>query len=97
MNARSVKIRLERLEQIDRLNQASVFDQITNLAMAALTDEDLARLSDIFRRGAPLTARTPEESESANRYVAEYETAAMRIYGQSLTRILRDQSRSDRR
>jgi hypothetical protein len=88
-----VKIRLERLEQIDGVSRKSVMDQVNERASAALADEDLTRLSDVFRRGAPIEVRSPEENAAAIRYAIECESAAMAIFGLPLSRILRDKSR----
>lgn len=66
MNAK-LKQRLGRLERIIQLEHVPEHIPLLRLALAQLSDEDLAILKVIFYRGAPISAQTEEEQSTLER------------------------------
>jgi hypothetical protein len=74
-----LKRRLERLEQVIKVERVPFAFQVLRLALPQLSDEDLEIQVQIFRRGAPLLAQTEEEAASLERLGVEMEAAARRM------------------
>jgi hypothetical protein len=82
-----LKNRLARLEHNLLGDRASVVEQINSAALGAVSDEDLDHLQDLRDSGAPLSKGSPEQRAALERYLAEWDAAAMSIYGRPLSRI----------
>ena len=81
---RSLRTRLERLEQrgLDRL--VSALEQIQSAALQAISKEDLVTLHDMNLRSVRFEDCTPEHRATLRRFGAECEAAAMRLFGRRL-------------
>jgi len=85
MNAK-LKRRLDLLERNTYLKGATVSDEITAMALTALSDEDLEQLRPFADREPPFPGCTPEQKAACDHYHREYEAAALRFTGRSLSR-----------
>lgn len=74
-----VKQRLERLEEIIRVDRVPMARQLLRLALAHVSDEDLAVLKLIFYRGAPFMAHNEEERATLERLDEELQAVRQRI------------------
>lgn len=78
MNAK-LKQRLGRLEEVIRVEHVPEHIPLLRLALAQLSDEDLAILKVIFYRGAPMRAQTEEERATLERLWVAADVAARRM------------------
>lgn len=57
-------------------------------AAQVISDEDLERLRDFVKRGAPFSECTPEEKAAVERYHCQCEAAALKLTGRPLPKLL---------
>jgi hypothetical protein len=73
--------RLKRLEKIALGEYRTTSAKIRAEALHAVSNEDLDRLEEFFKRGVPFSQGTPEERSAVRRYEALLDAASRRIMG----------------
>jgi hypothetical protein len=74
-----LKQRLDRLEQAISIEHVPVTIQLMRLALPEVCDDDLHILKLVFRRGAPISAETVQETAAVERFSVELASAAQKM------------------
>lgn len=67
---------------------ASVLEMVREQALQVISFEDLKRLRDFDKRGAPFSRCKAEEEAALERYCGRCEAVALKLTGQSMSKLL---------
>jgi len=82
-----IRTRLERLEENDRTHRMGVLEQVGREALTAASIADLDTMLGFYQRGGTPGDYTPEEKAVLERFTAEREAAALRMFGRPFSKL----------